>query len=112
MLDDFVDAQIVAGLREEEGTAIAHRLGISCHDIQIGAHLFGNVCLVDDEKIRLSDSGSSLTRYLVTAGDVDDVEDVIGKLATEVGGQVVTATFNEEKVQAVLKSSHQGFQRI
>jgi len=101
VLDDLVHACAPGHLREDEGPVAAHPPGVAVHDGEVGADREREVGLVDDEEVGLRDAGPALARDLVAAGDVDDVDGVIGQLPAEVRGQVVAARLDEEEIGAV-----------
>lgn len=57
-------------------------------------------CLVDDQQVSLSHAGSALPRNLVSAADVDDVDDEVRKFAAEIRSQVVTRAEGPERTRA------------
>ena len=61
----------------------------------------GQVGLVDDEQIALGDARTALAWDLVAAGHVDHVDRVVDQLAAVLGGEVVAAGLDEDRIRAV-----------
>lgn len=97
-VDGLPDADAVLDHRPDHGAALADFLGLDLHEIHVGADGVGEVALVDDQQIRAGDSRAPFAGHLVTAGDVDDVDDEVGQFARVVRRQVVAAGFDEQQV--------------
>ena len=97
MFDDDGDAEAVFDLCEDEWPVAAHGAGIAIHDVQIGADGAGEIGFIDNQEVGLRDAGAAFAGDFVAAGDVDDVDGEIGKLAAEVSGQVVAAGFEQQQ---------------
>ena len=78
------------------GGAHAGRVGV--HHIQVGAHVGGQVGLVDDEQVAFGDAGAALAGDFFASGHVDDVDGEVAQLGAEGGGQVVAAAFHKHDV--------------
>jgi hypothetical protein len=78
---------------------LAHPRRIALHHAQIGTHRLREVDLVDDEQITARDARAPFARHLVTAGHVDDVDDIVGKFAGVVCGQVVAPGLDQQQVR-------------
>ena len=93
VVDNVRDAHEVLHGGEDGRPRPPHQFGISFHHVQTGPHCLGQIRLVDYQHVALRDSWPSLSRDLVSAGYVDDVEGEIGQLVAEVGGEVVATAF-------------------
>ena len=109
MVDDFVNANTVLYLCENERAGAAHPFRITRHDIEVCADGLGEVSLVDDKKVALRDSWSAFARNLVAACDVDHLDGVVGEFAAEARGEIVPAGFEQKNVR--LKFSMKFLQR-
>ena len=96
--DYFIHAGTVTDLRENERAGAAHLAGVAIHDAQVRPYGRSQVGLVDDQQIGLGDAGSAFARNLVAASHVNDINSVIGQFAAEMGGQVVAAGFQQQKL--------------
>lgn len=76
----------------------AHAARVRLHHVQVGAHVRGEVGLVDDEEVALGDARAALAGDLLAGGDVDDVDGEVAQLGAEGGCQVVAAAFDEDDV--------------
>lgn len=85
-------------LRENRGAALPHLRRIPLHNTQIGPHDLRKISLVHNQQVRPRDAGAALARHLVSASNVDHVDDEIRQLARVVRGQVVAAGLDEEEV--------------
>mmetsp|Transcript_13598 Transcript_13598/g.38688 ORF Transcript_13598/g.38688 Transcript_13598/m.38688 type:complete len:310 (-) Transcript_13598:39-968(-) len=97
-LFDLLHADVVLHRGEDRGAVTAHGARVPAHHLEVGAHSRGKVHLVDHEEVRLRDAGASLAGHLVSAGDVDDVDGEVRKLAREVGRQVVASALAEQEL--------------
>jgi len=86
-------------LREDERPVSAHLAAIAFHHSEVRSDRGSQVDLVDQEQVGLGDTRTALTRYLVAAGDVNDVDCVVGQLPAEVGCKVVSAGLDEEDLR-------------
>lgn len=84
----------------------AHAGGVGVHHIQIGAHVGGQVGLVDDEQVALGDARAALARDFLAGGDVDDVDGEVREFGAECGGQIVAAAFHEDDVGVGVLAQH------
>ena len=91
--DDLIDSRTVPDLREYKRPKAAHLAGVTLHDAEVSPNRLGQIGLVYDQQIGLSDAGTSFTRNLVAAGYVNDINSVICQFAAEVGGQIVAPGF-------------------
>ena len=101
VLCDLRDAHAAGDLREHHRPVAAHPRSVARHDAEVGADRVGEIGLVHDEEVRLRDPGAALARHLVPAGNVDDVDRVVGELAAEVRSEVVAARLAEEELGPV-----------
>ena len=62
---------------------------------QIRPNGLGEIGFVDHQQIGLRNAGAAFARNFVAAGDVDDLDGVIGEFTAETGGQIVAAGFDE-----------------
>lgn len=85
--------------RKNSRTPLPHLGRIPLHNPQIRTHRLGQINLVHHQQIRARDTRPALPGNLVTARNVDHVDDEIGQLARVVGGEVVAAGLNEEEVR-------------
>ena len=99
MVDDFVNADTVLYLCENERAGAAHPFRIVRHDIEVCADGLGEVGFVDDKKVALRDSRSAFARDLVTPCNVDYLDGVVGEFAAEARGEVVSAGFEQKNVR-------------
>ena len=98
--NDFGEADVVFDLGEDVGAGAAHFFRVAFHDGEVCADGGGEVGFVDDEEVGLGDAGAAFARDFIAAGDVDDLDGVVGKFAAEAGGEIVTAGFEQEDVGA------------
>lgn len=98
----MLDTNILLHLRKDRGSTFAHLPCISLHDTQVRAHSLRQIRLVHHQQIALRDSRAALARHLVSAADINHVDDEIRQLPTVVGGEVVPATLNEQQIRAKL----------
>src|SRR5574343_788463 len=99
--DDFAQALQGFEVGHHPGTRFgvgAHACGVLLHHLQIGAHMRGQVGLVDDEQVALGDAGAAFARDFFACGHVDHVDRQVRQLGAEGGGQVVAAAFDEHDV--------------
>ena len=96
---NLADARALRDLRKQKWTASSHPPRVARHDVQIGAHERSQVGLVDDEQVRLCDSGPPFARNLVAARDVDDVDREIRQLAAELSRQIVSPALDEQQLR-------------
>ena len=73
VIDDFADTFAVLDPREQEGASAAHFRAVAFHDGEVGLDRLGQVGLVDDQQVRLGNSGATFSGDLVSAGDIDDI---------------------------------------
>ena len=52
----------------------AHAGGVCRHDLQVGAHVRGQVVLVDDEQVAFGDAGAAFARDSFACGNVNHVD--------------------------------------
>ena len=77
----------------------AHPRRVTRHYAEVGADERREIRLVDDEEIGLGDPWPALPGNLVAARHVDHVDRVVGKIAAELGGKVVSAAFHEQQLR-------------
>ena len=94
MGDDGVNALAVPDLREDKRPVSPHRPRVAVHHAEVRPDRRRKVGLVNHQQVGLGDAGASLAGDFIPAGNVNDVNGVIGQFAAEVGGQVVPAGFN------------------
>lgn len=63
--------------------------GVAVHYVQGGVYLFGDVDLVDDQKVGFGDAGAAFSRNFVAAGDVDHLQGEVRQFQAEGGRKVV-----------------------
>lgn len=107
-INDVINALPILDLRKDGRPALADLRSVAFHDAQIRAHRGREIDLVDDQQVTARDAGAAFTRDLVTARDVDHVDDEVGQLARVVGSQVVAAGLDQEQVR--LELALQGLQ--
>ena len=93
VLDNLGDPNAVFDLGEHEWSVAAHFPRVAFHNVQICAHRLGQVGFVDDQEIRLGNSGAAFARDFITTRHVDDLNGEIGQFTAEARGQVVAARF-------------------
>src|SRR3989344_4028605 len=107
---DEVDHLIQAGLGLEvghhEGARGPHALGVGRHDLEVGAYVWRQVGLVDDEQVAFGDAWAALARDLFPGGHVDDIDGQVGELGAEGGRQVVAARLDEDDVGVGVLGQH------
>lgn len=81
---------------------LPHLPCISLHDTQVCTNKVCQISLVHDEQIALGDAWPSFSRNLVASADIDDIDDVVSKLATVICSQVVTARLDEQQFSVEL----------
>src|SRR5207302_1566826 len=67
--------------------------------LQVGADVWRQVDLVDDQQVAAADARPALARDLVALGHVDDVDGAVGQLGREGGRQVVAARLDDDDLQ-------------
>jgi hypothetical protein len=102
VLNDFINAKAVFDLRKHKRTAPTHSLRVAFHDLQVRANASREISLVDDEQVRLRDSGATLAWDFISAANIDDLDSVIRKFTAEARSQIVAAGFNEQDVRLEL----------
>lgn len=109
-IDNGIDALVSLHNGEDGRAAFTHPPAIPVHDVQVSAHCLGQVDLVHDEQVRLGDARPALAGDLVSARDVDYVNDEVCELARVVCCEVVAARLDEEKigVEAVVQVGERG----
>ncbi len=103
VIEDGLHPRAVFDRGEDKGAVAPHATRVAIHHLKIGAHLGGEVDLVDDQEIRLGDAGSALARNLITAGDVDDLDGEVCEFPAETSSQVVPAGFEQQEVGMKLR---------
>src|SRR3954470_4071257 len=73
--------------------------GLADHAVDVGAHVGGEVDLVDRQQVGAGDAGAALAGDVVTGGDVDDEDLHVGERGGEDRGQVVAAALDEDDVE-------------
>src|SRR5512140_1003847 len=96
--DDLIHAYAVLDLGKQEGAVASHAPGITVHHGKIGADGGRQVGLVDHEQVGLSDPRAALARDLIAAGNIYDLDGVIGQFTAETGGQVIAAGLEQEQI--------------
>jgi len=99
---NVLHSDAVLHLREHERSTITHALRVAGHDIQVRSHGRRKVSFVNDQQISLRDAWATFPRDFVTASDINDVDNEISKLATEIGSQIVTSTFDQQQLCLML----------
>src|SRR5579863_5820207 len=84
---------------KDERPVATHPPGVPVHDFEIGAHMRGEVNLVDYEKIASRDSRATLAGYFVSGRNVDDVNRQICQFRTEGGREVVATRFDQDQIE-------------
>lgn len=102
MVQDEVDIHVILDLGEDCRSSFSHPKSIILHDSQVCTHNLREVCLVNNEQIRLRDSGTTLAGNLVTPTDVDHVYNIVRQLARVVGREIVAATLDEQDIRTKL----------
>jgi hypothetical protein len=74
------------------------RTGVGLHHRQIGAHMRGQIGLVDDKQVAFGDAGAAFARDFFASGDVNHVNGQVREFGAEGGGQVVATAFNKHDV--------------
>ncbi|HZO56638.1 MAG TPA: hypothetical protein VFB63_28270 [Bryobacteraceae bacterium] len=98
MVDDFLDADGVLDLCENEGAGPTHSAGVASHDIEVGADGLGEIGFIDDKQVTLRDARAAFARNFVATRNVDNLDGEVGELAAEARGEIVAAGFDEEQV--------------
>lgn len=76
--DDITHTPAMPNLRKNDRPTIAHGPRIALHNPQIRTDRIGEVALIDHEQVATRDAGPALAGDFVAAGDVDDIDDVVG----------------------------------
>src|SRR5262249_8886214 len=97
--DDVIDA--VAGLEigKHERFRPTHHPGVALHYAQVCADMGCKVDLIDHEEVGACDAGTSFPRYLIAAGNIDDVNGCVNQFGAETGRKIVATAFEEQDVQ-------------
>lgn len=77
-IHNVIDTLAVLDDGEDGRTSLPHLPAVPLHDTEIGSDGLGKIALVHDQEIALGDAGTALSRDLVTARDVDDIDDEVG----------------------------------
>ena len=103
--DDVIHARAMLDLGEDDRAGTTHGVSVAFHYAEIGAHGGGQIGLVDDQEVGLSDPGTAFAWDLIAAGDIDDINGVIGQLAAEVRGEVIAAGLDQQDLgrESVMK---------
>ena len=101
MLDDLLDPVSGQTVCEDSWLVRPHFRDVTLHYLEVGSHILGQIDFVDDQKITLDYSWPSLSRDIVTSGNVDDEHPVVDEIQRKGRGQVVTPTFDNDEVQPV-----------
>ena len=97
-----VHALAMLDLSKDGRTTLAHLPRVALHDAQVRTHNLGQVRLVDDQQVALGNTRPSLSRNLVAATDIDDIDDKVGQLAAVVCREVVAAGLDQQQLRAEL----------
>jgi hypothetical protein len=84
--------------RKNSRTPLPHLRRIPLHNLQIRPDSLRQINLVNHQQIRARDTRPALPGNLITARNVDHVDDEIGQLTRVVRGEVVAARLDEEEV--------------
>ena len=107
-LGDLRHPVALAQVGHHERSDAAHALGIPLHDLKRGAHVGGEIDLIDHQEIGAGDAGTALGRDLVAGRDIDDVEREVGELGRERRRQVVAAELDQDQVELGELAPHVG----
>ena len=89
-------------LRKNSRASLPHLRRIALHNTQISAHNIRKINLVHNQKIRPGDTGSTLSRHLVSASYIDNVDDEIRQLTRVVRCEVVASGLDQEEISLEL----------
>lgn len=81
---------------------LSHLRRIPLHNLQIRTHSLSEINLVHNQQIRARDARATLAGDLVSARNINHVDDEVGQFARVVRSQVVTAGLDEEQVRGEL----------
>ena len=95
---DRCDADTGAGLSCDRGAAIAYRVSLRQHAVEIDTDMRGEVDLVHDEQIAADHAGTFLARDVAAARDVDDEDPPVDEIEREGRGEVVAAGLEDEQL--------------
>lgn len=95
---NVINALIPLHDRKDRRPALTHLRRIPLHHRDIRAHSLRKINLVHDQQVGACYTGPALAGYLVTTGDVNDVDDEVGEFARVVRGEVIAAGLDEEEV--------------
>lgn len=95
---NVINALIPLHDRKDRRPALTHLRRIPLHHRDIRAHGLRKINLVHDQQVGACNTGPALAGYLVTTGDVNDVDDEVGEFARVVRGEVIAAGLDEEEV--------------
>ena len=100
--DDFGEAALGFEIGHDERLEAfgggAHAGGVGVHDVQVGAHVGGEVGFVDDEEIAFGNARAAFARDFFASCNVDHVDGEVGQFGAEGGGQVVAAAFHKHHI--------------
>src|SRR5258708_35838089 len=92
---DLVDSVREPAVGQDMRSIAAERTRVALHHAKVGADVWSQVSLVDDQQIGKDQAGAALAWDLVAAGDVDHVQIPIGELRAEGKREVVSPTLDE-----------------
>jgi hypothetical protein len=99
VMKDLAQACAVLYLGENKRTVTTHQASVTLHDLEVRADRLGEISFVDHEEVGLRNAGTAFARNFVAAGDIDNIDSVIGKFTTEMGGQIIPAGFKEQDLR-------------
>ena len=98
MGDNGVHPEAVPDLRKDKRPVAPHGPRVAFHYAQVRPHGGGKVGFVNDQQVGLGNARTALAGDFIAAGDVDDVNGVVGEFAAEMGGEVVPTGFNQQQI--------------
>jgi hypothetical protein len=97
VVDNGIHAYAEPDLRQDYRPIPSHGVGVPLHHIQVSADGTGKVGFINHQQVGLRNAGTALAGNLIPAGNVDDVNGVVGQLPAEVGGEVIAAGLQQKQ---------------
>jgi hypothetical protein len=99
VVNDILHTMTMFDLCENNRARSAHFLRILFHDFEVGPHCRREIRFVDHKEVGLGDAWAPFARNFITAGDINDLDGVIGQLTTETGSEIVATRLNQEELR-------------
>src|SRR5882724_10728796 len=95
--DNVVHSDPVFDLGKNNGATTSHRVRVTLHYAEIGAHSLRQIGLVDDEQIGLGNARTALARNFIPAGHIYYIDAEVRQLAAKMGSQIIAARFDQKQ---------------